>query len=122
MKLISILVFALPLFAQTTNYPGALDNDSSLFVVADNVQSSASVRPVATTDNVGLRSERIRLRPEHDRDHLRHDSRRYRDRVEMQRMGAMLITAVNGQALTVTRGVAGTSARSQLRQARLSRC
>ena len=105
MKLISILVFASALFAQTTRYPAALDSDSSLFVVSDNIQSTLSVamQPADTAlvvqSGTGFLPNMIVSICDASTSTGKCTSLEH-----------MLATAVNGNILTVTRGFAGTTA------------
>lgn len=107
MKLICLIVFAALAGAQTSNYPGSIDTDTTLFVTSDNVQSTLS-QAMATGDNVAFVASGTGFQPN-----------MLITICEVTVTGGkctswehMLITAVNGQALTVMRGQAGTSAQT----------
>ena len=111
MKLIGIIVFALPLFAQTTSYPGALDSDSSLFVVSDNVQTTLNLA-MAPSDNVAIVKSGAGFSANMIVTICDTTAPVTSTVSKCSAWEHMLVTAVNGQSLTVTRGAAGTTARS----------
>ena len=107
-RLFSVILFASALLAQTSNYPSALDTNTSLFVTADNIQTSLSTamgssdtyvtvtsptgfaaNMVATICDSVLSSSGLCTQWEH-----------------------LLITSVSGNQLYVTRGVGGSTAHS----------
>lgn len=115
MRLLIPLFLALSAFGQTSNYPGSLDTNTSLYVAADNVQTTLALA-MGTGDNTafivtsgcgltscGFAANQIAT---------------VCDAVVTISTGVikctswehMLVTAVAGQALSVTRGINGTSA------------
>lgn len=56
MKLLSLLIISLAAFGQTANYPATLDSNSSLFVTADNVQTSLTAAMTAGATSVTVSS------------------------------------------------------------------
>ena len=92
-------------YSQTTRYPAALDSDSSLFVVSDNIQSTLSVamQPADTAlvvqSGTGFLPNMIASICDNSTSTGKCTSLEH-----------MLVMAVNGNVLTVTRGFAGTTA------------
>jgi hypothetical protein len=110
-NLILAVLFACGLSAQTTNYPGSLDTDSTLFITADNVQTTISLA-MAPTDNVAIVASGTGFAVNMIVTICDSTTQVATGVTKCTAWEHMLVTAVNGQALTVTRGVAGTSARS----------
>ncbi|PWT71037.1 MAG: hypothetical protein C5B60_11465, partial [Chloroflexi bacterium] len=112
MKLMFPAIAALAVLeAQTVNYPTSIDTDATLFITADNVISKLN-QAVQTTDNVifvasgtGFAANQIVTIC---------DSTVVITSTVNRCSGweHMLVTAITGQALTVTRGVAGTTAKT----------
>ena len=107
MKLIRLIVLALPLFAQTTRYPGAIDSDGSLFVVSDNVQTSLNVA-MQTTDTTAVVASSTGFVP----NMIATICDTSTSTGKCTAWEHMLVTAVAGNVLTLTRGFAGTSPRA----------
>lgn len=105
MKLILLILAACAAFAQTTVYPGALDSNSTLFVVSDNVQSAltAAMQPTDTAvvvqSGTGFQASMIVSICESTTTTGKCTSLEH-----------MLVTNATGNVLTVTRGFAGTTA------------
>jgi hypothetical protein len=119
MRFLSALLFAGALFAQSSNYPSALDTDTSLYVTKDNVQTTLTAA-MGSGDSVavvvsgsGFAANMIAT---------------VCDSVAVVATGVnkcsawehMLVTSVSGNQLSVTRGVAGTSARTHVNGAVVS--
>lgn len=106
MKIALLLLASGILWAQTTRYPGALDSDSSLFLTADNVQSPLSVTlqpadtAVVVQSGTGFAPNMIISICDSSTSTGKCTSLEH-----------MLVTAVNGNVLTVTRAFAGTTAK-----------
>jgi hypothetical protein len=107
MRIILLFPIAALVFAQTTKYPGAIDNDSSLFVVADNVQSSLTAAmavgdtTAAVASATGFAANMIITICDTQTNTGKCTAWEH-----------MLVTGVSGNSLTVTRAFAGTIARS----------
>jgi hypothetical protein len=94
-----------------SNYPGAMDSDSTLYVSADNVMSVLQ-QAVATGDNVIFVASGAGFQP-NMLVTINDASVQIATGVsQVTQWEHMLITSVTGQALTVTRGMAGTAARA----------
>jgi hypothetical protein len=106
-KLLSLILLSFAAFAQTSNFPAALDNDASLFVTADNTQSTLSTAVVAgdVTWTVGSATGFAVNQIVTICDTITSTGK-------CTAFEHAKITAVNGNALTVTRGVGGTTARA----------
>lgn len=111
MKLIGFFLAAGAAFAQTTSYPGALDSDGTLFVVADNVQTTLNVA-MAPTDNVAILKSGTGFAVNMIATICDVTAAVTTNVSKCSAWEHMLITAVNGQSVTLTRGLAGTTARS----------
>lgn len=107
MRFLSLLLFAAALGAQTTNYPGALDTNSSLFVTADSTQSQLTVAmqiadvTATVSSSTGFVANMIVTIC---------DTITSTGKCTVYEH--MLVTGVAGNVLTVTRGFAGTAART----------
>lgn len=110
-RLFFLILLAAAAFGQTTNYPGSFDTDASLYVTADNQQSYLTVA-MGTGDSVAVVASGAGFAVN-----------QIATVCDTQQNGGpmngkctawehMKITAVNGNQLTVTRGVNGTSARA----------
>lgn len=112
-KLLLIPVTALCAIAQTSNYPGALDTNTSLFVTGDNVQSTLA-QAMAAGDNVAFVRSGTGFVANMIITICDVTAPVTPTLTKCTSWEHMLVTNVTGQALTVTRGFAGTSAVSHL--------
>lgn len=102
-----LILLSFAAFGQTSTYPGAIDNDASLFVTADNVQSTLSVAATAgdatitVSSGAGFVANMIVTIC---------DTITSTGKCTVYEH--MKVTNVAGGVLTVTRGVGGTSARA----------
>lgn len=103
-KLALILLVSTAARAQTSRFPGTIDNDSSLFVVADNVQSSLNVA-MQITDTTAVVASSTGFAP----NMIATICDTQTTTGKCTAWEHMLVTAVAGNVLTVTRGIAGTS-------------
>jgi hypothetical protein len=107
MKITVVFLAAGMACAQTTRYPGALDSDSSLFVVSDNVQTtltsamSTSDTAAVVASGTGFTANMIATICDTQTNTGKCTAWEH-----------MLVTSATGNVLTVTRGFAGTAARS----------
>jgi hypothetical protein len=103
----TLLLFAAALPAQTSSYPGALDSSATLLTAQDNVQSVLSAPMLASdtkayvTSSTGWQPNMIAYICEGPQTAGGICSGSFEE---------MLVTSVASQALTVTRGVGGTTA------------
>ena len=102
-----ILIAAAAAVAQTSRYPGALDTDSSLFVVADNVQTTLTVA-MSTGDTTTTVANGAGFVP----NMIVTICDTTTNTGKCTAWEHMLVTAVAGNVLTLTRGFAGTSPRT----------
>jgi hypothetical protein len=107
MKRLFILLLPVLCLAQTSNYPNALDTDASLFVTADNVQSTLSAA-MTTSDATATISSSTGFAA----NMIATICDVVTTTGKCTTFEHMKIVAVNGNALTLTRGFAGTSARA----------
>jgi hypothetical protein len=107
MKLVGLILVAGAALAQTTRYPGALDTDSSLFVVSDNVQTTLNAA-MSTSDTAAVLASATGFVP----NMIATICDTTTNTGKCTAWEHMLVTAVSGNVLTVTRGFAGTSART----------
>jgi hypothetical protein len=107
MKLVGLILVAGAAFAQTTRYPGAVDSDSSLFVVSDNVQTTLNAA-MSTSDTAAVLASATGFVP----NMIATICDTTTNTGKCTAWEHMLVTAVAGNVLTVTRGFAGTSART----------
>jgi hypothetical protein len=113
MRVLILILLSFAAFGQT-NYPGALDTDSSLRVTGDNVQSTLSVA-MAISDSVAVVASPTGWQPNMIATVCDTSTTvgSGTDRATKCTVWEnMKVTAVNGNVLTVTRGVDGTSARA----------
>jgi hypothetical protein len=114
-KVHSVMLFAFALygatlFGQTTNYPGSLDTNTSLFSTADNVQTTLT-QPMAIGDAVAIVASTTGFSSNMIGTVC--DSTDTTGKCTVWEH--MLITSVtNANTLQVTRGIAGTSARAHV--------
>jgi parallel beta-helix repeat protein len=104
LKLFGIALVTWGIKAQTTNYPSGIDNDTSLFVTADNIQTTLNTA-MQTADTVavvksaaGFKANMIAT---------------VCDTVsgsQCTKWEHMFVTSVSGNSVTVTRGFGGTTA------------
>jgi hypothetical protein len=98
---------ALLVLAQTSNYPAALDTASTLYLTADNVQTSLT-SPMLSTDTVAIVASSTGFTANMIATIC--DSVSPSNSTLCTEWEHMLVTNVAGNVLTVTRGVAGTTA------------
>ncbi len=94
------------LYAQTTKYPGAVDDNTSLFITADNVSTTLQTA-MAASDTVAIVKNPAGFAP--------NMIATVCDTVNgslCTQWEHMFVTAVSGNTVTVTRAFAGTTARS----------
>jgi hypothetical protein len=103
MKLLLLMLSAAGALAQTTTYPGAIDTDTSLFVTRDNVQTTLTV-PMQVTDTVAVVKSSTGFVPNMIATVCETVTANVCTQWEH-----MLVTAISGNTLTVTRGIAGTT-------------
>lgn len=107
MRLLSLILLAGAAFGQTTTFPNAIDTNASLFVTADNVQSTLSTAVVAgdtsltVASGTGFAANQIATICDV-----------ITSTGKCTTYEHMLVTGAVGNVLTVTRGFAGTSARA----------
>jgi hypothetical protein len=106
-KLLLLPLIALLVSAQTTRYPGALDSDSSLFVVSDNVQTTLTAA-MSTSDTAAVVASAAGFVP----NMIATICDTSTNTGKCTAWEHMLVTTVAGNILTVTRAFAGTAARS----------
>ena len=112
MKTITLFLLAASVaLAQTTNYPSALDTNTSLFVTADNIQTQLS-SAMAAVDTVAVVASSTGFVPNMIATVCDATTSVSGGGTRCTTWEHMLVTAVNGNVLTVTRGFAGTSARA----------
>jgi hypothetical protein len=107
MKICCLLLAAGLAAGQTTRYPGAVDDDSSLFVVKDNVQTTITAA-MGTSDTVAVVSSSTGFLP----NMVVTICDTSTNTGKCTAWEHMLVTAVSGNQLTVTRAFAGTTART----------
>ena len=107
MRLAALILAAAACLAQTTRYPGALDSDSSLFVVQDNVQTTLSAA-MGIGDTAAVVASATGFVP----NMVATICDTTTNTGKCTAWEHMLVTAVTGNVLTVTRGQAGTTART----------
>jgi hypothetical protein len=107
MKLVCLVLAAGAALAQTTRYPGAVDSDSSLFVVNDNIQTTLNAA-MSTSDTAMVVASATGFVP----NMIVTICDTQTNTGKCTAWEHMLVTAVSGNVLTVTRAFAGTSARS----------
>lgn len=107
MKFIFLILAAVAAGAQTTRYPGVIDSDASLFVVSDNVQTTLNAA-MATADTTAVVASSAGFLP----NMIATICDTTTSTGKCTAWEHMLVTAVAGNVLTVTRGFAGTSART----------
>jgi hypothetical protein len=106
-KLLSLILLSFAAFGQTSTYPAVIDGDSSLYITADNVQSTLSTAMVIAdaTATVASPTGFVANMIVTICDTITATGK-------CTAYEHMKVTAVNGNVLTVTRGVGGTSARA----------
>jgi hypothetical protein len=117
MKTLLLILASFAAFGQTTTYPGAIDTNASLFVTGDNLQTTLSAA-MTTGDSAavvasatGITANMIVTVCD---TFTTVGSGSNNTATKCTAFEHMLVTAVNGNILTVTRGVAGTSARAHV--------
>jgi hypothetical protein len=105
-KLLFVITLASALFGQS-NYPGSLDTDASLYVTADNVQTTLT-SPMQASDSVAIVQSSAGFAANMIATVC--DAAASNNSSRCTLWEHMLVTNVAGNVLTVTRGVAGTTA------------
>ncbi len=106
-KALLLLLVAYAALPQQSNYPGAVDTDRSLFVVADNVQTSLS-QQMSTSDTKATVASATGFAI----NMIATICDTQTNTGKCTAWEHMLVTAISGNQLTVTRAFAGTSART----------
>ncbi len=107
LRFLSVILFACSLFGQTSSYPGAIDNDSTLFVTADNVQTQ-----LAAAMAVGDSGASVISTSGFVANMLVTVCDTMANTGKCTAWEDMLVTSISGSTLNVTRAQAGTSVRA----------
>lgn len=113
------LAFACALSAQTSNYPSSLDNNTSLFVTADNVQTVLT-NAMQSSDSVAIVQSSTGFTANMIATICNASVVVTPGVTKCSSWEHMLVTNVSGNVITVTRGFAGTVAASHIAGAVIS--